>query len=390
MMAGDRRMLNCRIFESAKLANIAHLMSLSQREVSRSQNPGARELVKVRKATAIYFGAAIAVAFLFAPLQSHAQVRFREPKPVAGGMPIELTTQLKEERNGLVLRYKSLVARTEGQRARCNAVPEDDTALVESCNSEATSILDDRSQYSDDVLGFEGRMVIGSLNAAAAKMPDWTEKDRSRLNDALNKLSPATPGTADEIAQTWHDVFLRVDVADFESEASGGDGPGFPGAGQQTTYQDCTIFALSNAIGQPYGVVAARAGELIRGASYRSVAERLNPQRVIEQAGLNGGEVIMLAEAFGQAEVVESSDFHRVLRGGSTIMINVVPPDGQGSHEVVLTKSFQHGGEQWFEMMDSNQGPIRRLYLSQAELTKVLQENGVAYHAESGTVPNAQ
>ncbi len=36
-------------------------------------------------------------------------------------------------------------------------------------------------------------------------------------------------------------------------------------------------------------------------------------------------------------------------------------------HEVVLTKAFLHGGETWYEMMDSNDGPLQRRYLSDKE-----------------------
>jgi hypothetical protein len=38
-------------------------------------------------------------------------------------------------------------------------------------------------------------------------------------------------------------------------------------------------------------------------------------------------------------------------------------------------------------MMDSNQGPERRLFLSSKELNTMLQEKGVAYRPESGTTP---
>ena len=67
-------------------------------------------------------------------------------------------------------------------------------------------------------------------------------------------------------------------------------------------------------------------------------------------------------------------------------MVNVVPQSGdfKDGHEVVLTKAFQHGGETWYEMMDSNQGPLRRLYLSAKQLNTMLQENGVAYRHRPG------
>jgi hypothetical protein len=56
-------------------------------------------------------------------------------------------------------------------------------------------------------------------------------------------------------------------------------------------------------------------------------------------------------------------------------------------HEVVLTKTFQHRGETWFEMMDSNQGPQRRLFLSSKELNSILEENGVPFRPNRRTTP---
>ncbi|MGZ5385732.1 MAG: hypothetical protein ACXWH0_17360, partial [Acidimicrobiia bacterium] len=93
------------------------------------------------------------------------------------------------------------------------------------------------------------------------------------------------------------------------------------------------------------------------------------------------------AESFGRAEVVPSSDFAKTLNEGRRVLVNVVPQGGSGGHEVVLTKAFQHGGENWYEMMDSNQGPIRRLYLSHKELSTILQENGVAFRSDPGKTP---
>jgi hypothetical protein len=69
-------------------------------------------------------------------------------------------------------------------------------------------------------------------------------------------------------------------------------------------------------------------------------------------------------------------------------MIDVAPPGGRGGHEVVLTKTFEHAGAPWFEMMDSNRGPDRRLYVSAAELDTILQENGVTIRPERGTTPS--
>jgi hypothetical protein len=159
------------------------------------------------------------------------------------------------------------------------------------------------------------------------------------------------------------------------------------GAGKQS-FNDCAVFALANVTGQSYEQVVERADMFISQGDWRSSYERSDPETVFKsEGGLNGGEVIMLAESFGQAEVVPSSDFAQTLKEGRPVMANVVPSDGNvhSGHEVVLTKTFQHGGETWYEMMDSNQNPDRRQFLSAEELNIVLQEKGVAYRPEPGT-----
>ena len=97
----------------------------------------------------------------------------------------------------------------------------------------------------------------------------------------------------------------------------------------------------------------------------------------------------MLAEAFGQAEIVPSSAFAKTLNEGRPVMVTVVPENGNvdEGHEVVLTKAFQYGGARWYETMDSNQGAQRRLYVKAGELNTLLKENGVAFHPEPGTTP---
>jgi hypothetical protein len=136
-------------------------------------------------------------------------------------------------------------------------------------------------------------------------------------------------------------------------------------------------------------VVAARATELIRQGEWRHADERADPQKAIEQRGLMGGEVVMLAEAFGRADVVPFSDFAKTLREGRPVLVNVMPRNGDArfGHEVVLTKTFQHRGETWYVMMDSSQGPQERLFLSAKELNTMLKENGVAFRPEPGTTP---
>jgi hypothetical protein len=240
-----------------------------------------------------------------------------------------------------------------------------------------------------DQMDPEDARIIKGMNALAKQL-GWSVDKQVRLNKALNRLGfDSDPGlNGVQIRRTWQDILNRGQNANLLQESSQGGGLGFPGAGKQTDNQDCTVFALANAAGLPYGVVAARATKLINQGEWRGAGERANPQKVIEQNGLMGGEVVMLAEAFGQAEVVFSSDFAKILKNGRPVLVNVVAPkneDVRFGHEVVLTKTFQHRGETWYVMMDSNQGPKRRLFLSAKELNSMLKENGVAFRPEPGT-----
>jgi hypothetical protein len=47
---------------------------------------------------------------------------------------------------------------------------------------------------------------------------------------------------------------------------------------------------------------------------------------------------------------------------------------------VVLSKSFKHRGDTWFEFVDSNSTTPR--YISSKNLDLILAENGIAYRAE--------
>jgi hypothetical protein len=233
----------------------------------------------------------------------------------------------------------------------------------------------------------EAKRIINEMTALARRL-GWSAEEQDRLATALKRLgSDGDQNVTDtQIRRAWQDVLVRGQDGDIARKAAQGDGPGLSGAGKQS-FEDCTIFALANASGLPYSVVAARATKLISEGEWRDAAARANPQKAIERKGLIGGEVVMLAEAFGQAEVVPSSAFAKTLKQGRPVMVNVVPQSGnvEGAHEVVLTKAFQHGGETWYEMVDSNQGAQRRLYLSSKELSTMLQENGVAFRPEPGT-----
>jgi hypothetical protein len=257
-------------------------------------------------------------------------------------------------------------------------------------NARVEALRSEMDKLADEIHAAETRYTIDSMNALAKRL-GWTADELIRLDKALRSLAvDGDPDAKDwQIIVAWESVLARGQSSDLARSAAQGAGPGFPGAGTQTGYEDCAIFALANAAGLPYGVAAARAARLISEGEWRDATARANPQKTIEQKGLTGGEVVMLAEAFGQVEIVRSADFVKTLKEGRPVMVNVVPPSGDmdAGHEVVLTKAFQHGGEVWYEMMDSNQGPLRRLYLSDKELKTILQENGVAFRRDPETTP---
>ncbi|MGQ0544316.1 MAG: hypothetical protein ACT4P3_03165 [Betaproteobacteria bacterium] len=232
--------------------------------------------------------------------------------------------------------------------------------------------------------------VNEAVNALAKRLEDWQPQERDRLKTAMKSLKIDTDEDYQPllIARSWDDISARQSLGDLARDAARGEGPGLYGAGTQTGNQDCVIFALATASGRPYSVVAARTAELIRQGEWRTVAQRTNPDAVMK-AGLIGQELLLLTEDLGQASVVKSGEFAATLRSGRPIIVSVVPPNfdiqkklGEQSHQLVLAKTFQRGKETWYEVIDSNQGPLRRLYMSHDELTVLLQENGIAFQPE--------
>jgi hypothetical protein len=258
-------------------------------------------------------------------------------------------------------------------------------------DQEFNALQAQRSNYVQAVLAFNGEVkdirTAVAMNAYAKRM-HWEEKKRAQLEAALNALRGDGDDNATDVdvRQAWRDISTREGQADLVRAASQGDGPKIIWSGRQS-HGDCAVFALATAAGLPYSVAATRAAELIRQGEWHSAEEREHPQQTIESTGLTGGEIVLLAEDFGGAEVVQSSDFAKTLKSGRPVMVGVIPADGDlsGGHQVVLSKTFQQGGETWFEMMDSNHD--HPLYLSTKELSTILVERGVAYRPEKGTVP---
>ncbi len=207
--------------------------------------------------------------------------------------------------------------------------------------------------------------------------------DRYRLDNALHQLDPDPPFRRDSaaIARAWNAMRGRTADDRFREAAASGQGPGLYGSGTQSE-QDCAVFALATAAGIPYGAAAARATELIGQGPWRPARDRVNPQDALERrgGGLMGGEVIILAEGYGRAVVTPPPQYATTLQQGYPVMLGVAATGG--SHQIVLSKTFQMGAETWFEVIDSNQGPTERLYASASDLAAIAQENGVSYRPE--------
>lgn len=232
--------------------------------------------------------------------------------------------------------------------------------------------------------------VIKAMTAYLGQLGGWGDKEKKRAVDALEKLDADGDGKSGSVTieVTWERIQARKPSAELLALAARDGGPGFPGAGRQSG-EDCAVFALANASGSPYSVVAAMATGLLRDATWRPAAVRVDPAGTITRVGLTGGEVVLLAEALGQATVVHSAEFADQLRAGHRILINTFPASGdlESGHEVLLTKTMQLGGDTWFVLMDSNQPPDKFLYLTKPELDVILRETGVMFQPEEKRTP---
>lgn len=297
----------------------------------------------------------------------------------------------------------ALKLRASAHNSRCANVPLDDTALVAQCQQNQLELNAAIATYQEHLKAYR-RSVAWYVATPVTPLSTLTDKDRRLIRDlqslAADEHWPAEKrarfaaallgmGLTDEDRHlelehpylSWHELATRPADVDLRKAADAAPGSALfsASAGQQFTHADCAVFALANASGRPYGVVAVAAADAVRRDPLRSDAEHKDPVNATSDTGLNGGEVIYLAEKFGQVSVVRPVDFARTLAGGDAVMVNV------GGHEVVLTKSFQHAGKTWFEVMDSGQSTTRRVYVSAAELNAKLSENGIVYHAEPGT-----
>lgn len=235
-------------------------------------------------------------------------------------------------------------------------------------------------------------------------MPDylkalgWKSGQRNQVMELVRgikayKIDLQVPELQRRYAGTF--AMDRATYAALRADARRGHGRDLIAEGFQSE-DDCAVFALANATNTPYGVAAARALEVIRTAPWRSQEERTHPAQVFsEGAGLKGGEVDILAQSFGEGHRVGRGELEGQLQQGSAIIatIDMASDNVRGSHEIVITRSFQHAGQAWYEVLDSNASPSNcpacersRTYWPKADLEAVLNADGLAVTPKAGTV----
>jgi|CXWL01.1.fsa_nt_gi type II secretory pathway component PulJ len=239
-------------------------------------------------------------------------------------------------------------------------------------------------------------VLINQMRAYAAAQ-GWSVDEQARIARALVDIAPEEINdlTPDQIYDVWHQVRGEAQAAQAIQDSASAVGPDLFAAGWQSgTFDDCVIFALATASGTPYGVVAARAGELLREAEWRSAEERVDPTTAYRTGGLNGGETLLLAESLGQASIVRPDQFAETLRAGRPIMVAIRTSSiannvtSTSNHQVVLSRTYESGGETWFEMINSRSpDPRATTRIRKVQLEWLILENGIALIPETGTVP---
>lgn len=244
--------------------------------------------------------------------------------------------------------------------------------------------------YRPYVPGFDSDPDFHRAMIALARRLNWPPAEIARVDQALTALvRPNLPEvTPAQFSSLWS--LMRARSADpvLVAAAATGEGPRpFRAGWQSGRYGDCALFALATGSGVPYGVVAGRANELLRSAEWRIQRDREQPERVLKHAGgLNGGEVIMLAEALGRVSIVRPEQFAATLKAGRPVLVSMTTRAG-GAHQVVLSRIFRHKGADWYEVINSQHPqPQRSDYVTHGELLLLAEENGITLRPEPGTV----
>ncbi|MEI7612647.1 MAG: hypothetical protein WCK63_07040 [Betaproteobacteria bacterium] len=311
----------------------------------------------------------------------------------------ELATELATRRANIERDRASL-------NADCGVVASTDTMKVATCKQRRDDVAQRMEKYKADFRNLEiiKEAVAGERDfftsipqdevritlgiTILAKRLRWSAEKQARLEKALKDLGVDGLKSISEenVRSGWSAIWENADNAGLARVADA-TGPRIPTVSQKEG-NDCAIAALATASKLPYDDVAARAKDLIRQGEWRHQAVRDDPQEALRK-GLNGGEVVLLAESLGRAEVIPSSRFEATLKDGRPVMLNVAiiankpafpvgEPTAFGDHQIVLTKTFRYQGKTWFEMADSRY-PDNRFFVSPEKLNLILQEKGVAF-----------
>ncbi len=311
----------------------------------------------------------------------------------------DMAAQLQMRRTGIERDRKAL-------NADCAKVRESNGAKVAECKRRFDDVARRMAKYKSDYRDYEIilqaiagerdfflaipkddiRIPLG-IQMLARKLK-WGPDKLARLEKALKDLGfdGLDEITLENVEEGWRAIWRNSDNKDLARAADAAGKAYLPNVAQKEN-NDCVIAAMATASGLPYDDVAKRAKELISQGEWRYEYYRDNPQEAIKE-GLNGGEVIMLAESLGRAEVVSASRFEETLKGGRSILVNLAqvitskngfPVNPKfGGHEVVLKKAFRHDGKTWFELADPAH-PDHRFFVTPEDLKLTIQEKGVAY-----------
>jgi hypothetical protein len=306
----------------------------------------------------------------------------------------------------LVTQRASIEKDRKELNAECGAVRAADATKITLCKQRHDNVAQRINKYKNDhrhleiikeaIAGkrdfFYGisddniRIPVG-IKLLAMKLK-WDAEKLARLDKALNELGfdGLEEITEENVRDGWRTIEESADNADL-MRAAATIGPRLSTVGQRTK-MDCAVSAIATASGMPYDDVAARAKELIAQGKWRHEVFREDPQEALNK-GLTGGEVVLLAESLGRTEVVPSSRFEEVLKSGRPVMVNVATVSSKygifpgtvtmlGSHQVILTRTFQNNGKTWYEMADPVY-PETRYFVTPEKLNLILQEKGVAF-----------
>lgn len=301
---------------------------------------------------------------------------------------LKMWQRLKAERVELIARNKKLLDTCKGVEAN--------TSLDRYCKAEDAAVQEVVWDHYLDCRHFLRRYSIALSELTVTEILNYTEKmkwpksERDRLRRGFEKFSTFDDPkeSVEQLAGIWAGITQRNGNAELERLADATKGFSATGAGIQS-FNDCAVFALANAAGVPYGAAAAVATKFIANGKWRSPEERAQARKTVEERGLNAGEVLMVAEHFGQAEVLGTAQFDAVLKQSHPILVNVVPSSGNAwnGHQIVLTKVFKDGAQKWFQALDSNRSPVTKIYIKAEELDVLIKESGIAYVPEDNRAP---